>query len=116
MNININSDIDFTLIEGSLKQNKLINFFNKLNKNKIKNRSFLMDNASIHKSKKMIKYIKDNNLKVIFFYDSFMTFGIHLYLNLFKEIYFIKNIFDPNYINIIKPDYIFELRVERFLF
>lgn len=66
MNININSDIDFTLIEGSLKQNKLINFFNKLNKNKIKNRSFLMDNASIHKSKKMIKYIKDNNLKVIY--------------------------------------------------
>ena len=25
-----------------------------------------MDNASIHKSKKMIKYIKDNNLKVIY--------------------------------------------------
>ena len=66
MNIDINSDIDFTLIEGSLKQDKLINFFNKLNKNKIKNRSFLMDNASIHKSKKMIKYIKDNNLKVIY--------------------------------------------------
>ena len=66
MNININSDIDFTLIEGSLKQDKLINFFNKLNKNKIKNRSFLMDNASIHKSKKMIKYIKNNNLKVIY--------------------------------------------------
>ena len=66
MNININSDIDFTLIEGSLKQDKLINFFNKLNKNKIKNRTFLMDNSSIHKSKKMIKYIKDNNLKVIY--------------------------------------------------
>lgn len=66
MNININSDIDFTLIEGSLKQDKLINFFNKFNKNKIKNRSFLMDNASIHKSKKMIKYIKDTNLKVIY--------------------------------------------------
>ena len=66
MNIDINSDIDFTLIEGSLKQDKLINFFNKLNKKKIKNRTFLMDNASIHKSKKMTKYIKDNNLKVIF--------------------------------------------------
>lgn len=47
MNININSNIDFTLIEGSLKQDKLINFFKKLNKNKIKNTSFLMDNASI---------------------------------------------------------------------
>jgi transposase len=66
MNININSDIDFTLVEGSLKQDKLINFFNKLNKNKIKNKSFLMDNASIHKSKKMTKYIEDNNLKVIY--------------------------------------------------
>jgi hypothetical protein len=52
MNIDINSEIDFTLIEGSLKQDKLINFFNKLNKNKIKNKTFLMDNASIHKSKK----------------------------------------------------------------
>ena len=66
MNIDINSDIDFTLIEGSLKQDKLINFFNKLNKEKIKNRTFFMDNASIHKSNKMTKYIKDNNLKVIF--------------------------------------------------
>ena len=66
MNKNINGDIDFTLIEGSMKQDKLINFFNKLHKNKIKNSYFLMDNASIHKSKKMTKYIKDNYLKVIY--------------------------------------------------
>jgi hypothetical protein len=32
MNIDINNDIDFTLIEGSLKQDKLISFFDKLNK------------------------------------------------------------------------------------
>jgi hypothetical protein len=35
MNIDINSHIDFTLIDGSLKQDKLINFFNKLNKKKL---------------------------------------------------------------------------------
>ena len=58
----------------------------------------------------------NNNFKVIIFYDSFMAFSLHLYMNLFKEIYFIKNIFDVNHINFIKPDYIFEFRVERFLF
>lgn len=66
MNIDINSDIDFTLIEGSLKQDKLISFFNKLNKKKIKNRTFLIDNASIHRSKKMTMFIKNNNLKIIY--------------------------------------------------
>ncbi len=30
--IYINSSIEFTLIEGSLKQDKLIDFFNKFNK------------------------------------------------------------------------------------
>ena len=41
MNIDINSDIDFTLIEGSLKQDKLISFYNKLNKKKLKIEHFL---------------------------------------------------------------------------
>lgn len=58
----------------------------------------------------------NNNLKVLIFYDSFLIQGIHLYINLFKEIYFVKSIFSSNYCNIIKPDFIFEFRVERFLF
>ena len=32
----------------------------------IKNRTFLMDNASIHRSKKMTMFIKNNNLKIIY--------------------------------------------------
>jgi hypothetical protein len=60
--------------------------------------------------------IYNNNLKIIIFYDSFLINIIHLLLNLFREIYFIKDIFNEKYINIINPDYIFEFRVERFLF
>jgi hypothetical protein len=58
----------------------------------------------------------NNNLKVLIFYDSFLLVGIHLYVNLFKEIYFVKSIFSREYYNIIKPDFVFEFRVERFLF
>ena len=60
--------------------------------------------------------IYNNNLKIIIFYDSFLINIIHLLLNLFREIYFIKDVFNEKYINIINPDYIFEFRVERFLF
>lgn len=59
MAIDKKANIDFTLIEGSLKQDKL-------NKNKLKSQTFFMDNASIHKSKKMKMYIEKNNINVIF--------------------------------------------------
>lgn len=58
----------------------------------------------------------DNKLKVVIFYDSFLCLALQLYMNLFYEVYFIKSIFDINIINFINPDYIFEFRVERFLF
>ena len=58
----------------------------------------------------------DNKLKVVIFYDSFLCSTLHLYMNLFYEVYFIKASFDINIVNIINPDYIFEFRVERFLF
>ena len=60
--------------------------------------------------------IYHNNLKILIFCDSFLLSIIHLFMNIFREIYFIKSIFDEKYINIIKPDFIFEFRVERFLF
>lgn len=41
MNIDKNSIINFTLVEGSFKQDKLINFFDKLNKKTIKIKLFL---------------------------------------------------------------------------
>jgi hypothetical protein len=58
----------------------------------------------------------DNNLKVVIFYDSFLCRTLQLYMNLFYEVYFAKACFDINIVNIINPDYIFEFRVERFLF
>lgn len=57
-----------------------------------------------------------NDLKVLVFYDSFLLQSIYLYYHLFKEIYFIKSCFLIEYINLIKPDFIFEFRIERFLF
>lgn len=66
MSIDYYSNIDFTLVEGSLRQDDLINFFNKLNKKKIKEKTFFMDNASTHKSKKMKLFIEKNKMKVTY--------------------------------------------------
>jgi hypothetical protein len=53
--------------------------------------------------------------KIIIFYDSFLLSSIPLWMKTFSEIYFIKNNFNPELIERIQPDYIFEFRVERFL-
>lgn len=58
----------------------------------------------------------DKKYKVIIFYDSFLLSIMPLYFELFEEVYMIKNVYDNVLINIIKPDYVFEFRVERFLF
>jgi hypothetical protein len=63
-----------------------------------------------------ILYKKNNNkLKVIIFYDSFLLSLIQLYLELFGEVYMIKDIYNNEIINKIQPHYVFEFRVERFL-
>jgi len=62
------------------------------------------------------KNISNNKLKVLIFYDSFLTSLLSLYLELFEEVYMVKSIYDNNLIEIIKPEYVFEFRVERFLF
>jgi hypothetical protein len=58
----------------------------------------------------------DNKLKIVIFYDSFLSSTLQLYMDLFYEVYFVKSCFDINIVNMINPDYIFEFRVERFLF
>ena len=67
---------------------------------------------------KYIIYKKNENCKhrVLIFYDSFLLSTIPLYLNLFNEIYLAKTPYNNNLINLIKPEYVFEFRVERFLF
>ena len=56
-----------------------------------------------------------NNKKVLIFYDSFLLHSIQMYFNLFKYTYFSKTSFSHEIIETLKPDYIFEFRVERFL-
>ena len=58
----------------------------------------------------------NEKLKVLIFYDSFLISLLDLYLRSFSEVYMIKEIYNKKYIDIIKPDYIFEFRAERFLF
>lgn len=66
-----------------------------------------------------IIYKKNNNgipLKVLIFYDSFLLNVLSLYFDIFHEIYLMKSTYSNDIIDQINPDYIFEFRVERFLF
>lgn len=58
----------------------------------------------------------ENRFKVLFFYDSFLISVLNLYLELFQEVYMVKDVYDIEIIKKINPDYVFEFRVERFLF
>ena len=62
------------------------------------------------------KNICINKNKVLIFYDSFLTPLLSLYLELFEEVYMVKNIYNKNLVELINPDYVFEFRIERFLF
>jgi hypothetical protein len=69
---------------------------------------------------KYIIYKKNDNIKnkkrILIFYDSFLLSAIPLYLDLFFEVYMAKSVYNNDLINLINPDYVFEFRVERFLF
>ena len=89
-----------------------------MNKNSIKPNDEL--NGSILDWKTIsdnILYRKNKNKKlvVLFFYDSFLLPLLDLYLDMFNEVYMIKDTYNKKYIDIISPDYTFEFRVERFL-
>lgn len=53
---------------------------------------------------------------VVIFYDSFLCSTLQLYMDLFYDVYFIKSIYRDDIVKVLKPDYIFEFRAERFLF
>lgn len=87
---------------------------------KLQDETRILENklTSWHIISKYIIYKKNPEkpkLKVIFFYDSFLLNILPLYLELFREVYMIKSVYDNKLINVIKPDYVFEFRVERFL-
>lgn len=58
----------------------------------------------------------ENRFKVLIFYDSFLISALNLYLELFQEVYMIKDVYSKEIIKKINPDFVFEFRVERFLF
>ena len=53
--------------------------------------------------------------RVLIFHDSFLLSTMSLYMNIFNETYMAKHTYDPALVDLIKPDYVFEFRVERFL-
>ena len=57
----------------------------------------------------------NNNLKILIFYDSFLSNMLELILPLFHEIYLIKSRYTNDLIEIINPDFVFEFKIERFL-
>ena len=91
-----------------------------LNKNSLIDQNEILINSTIDWNiiSKYILYqknITNNKLKVIIFYDSLLIPSLSLYMELFEIVYMIKDIYNNEIINIIKPDYVFEFRVERFL-
>jgi hypothetical protein len=68
---------------------------------------------------KYILYTNNSNcnkkFKTLIFYDSFLLSTLNLWIQTLSETYFVKSIFNPQLIDIIKPDYIFEFRLERYL-
>jgi len=55
--------------------------------------------------------------KTLIFYDSFLMNCMSLYLELFPgEVYMAKSVYDNSLIQKIQPNFVFEFRVERFLF
>ena len=55
-------------------------------------------------------------LRIIIFYDSFLLHVLPLYFSLFNDVYFIKNPYSNEIIEMIKPNYVIEFMIERFLF
>ena len=56
-----------------------------------------------------------NKKSIVIFYDSFLVGSLPLYFELFYKVWFIKSVYDIKLVSLIKPDYVFEFRVERFL-
>lgn len=53
--------------------------------------------------------------KFLIFYDSCLVSTYHLWLSQFRELILVKERFDPMYIERYQPDFVMEVRTERFL-
>ena len=62
------------------------------------------------------KDLQENEPVFLIFHDSFLLSAYQLYFFSFKNVYYVKSVYDEKIINLIKPNYVFEFRVERFLF
>jgi hypothetical protein len=68
---------------------------------------------------KYILYKKNDcylNCRILIFYDSFLLSTMSLYLELTSDVYMVKSTFNKSLVEHLNPDYVFEFRVERFLF
>jgi len=62
-----------------------------------------------------IIHVQNPGPRILIFYDSFLLQSLALYFDLF-DIYFVKDVYSNEIIKNIQPDYVFEFRIERFLF
>ena len=62
-----------------------------------------------------IIHVQNPGPRILVFYDSFLLQSLALYFDLF-DIYFVKDVYSNEIIQTIQPDYVFEFRIERFLF
>jgi hypothetical protein len=60
-------------------------------------------------------HVKNPGPRILIFFDSFLLQSLGLYLDLF-DVYFVKNVYSNDIIKRIQPEYVFEFRIERFLF
>jgi hypothetical protein len=109
------------LYPSKIVENKYSVNFLTLENSELKNKNSLVIGTLFdwHIVSRYIFYRKNKSEprhKVLIFYDSFLLSTLFLYLDLFDEVYMQKSTFDQNLINVINPDYVFEFRVERFLF
>jgi hypothetical protein len=82
--------------------------------------SFIDQHLSWEMVSKNIIYCNNTNcssqFRTIVFHDSFLLEPQRLFMNILSETFFIKNTINAELIDLIKPDYILEFRIERFLF
>jgi hypothetical protein len=62
-----------------------------------------------------IIHIQNPGPRILIFYDSFLLQSLALYFDFF-DIYFVKDVYSNDIIKTIQPEYVFEFRIERFLF
>jgi len=130
--INLGDQEIYDIYDEYYLSNDIMEFYNKyiiINDNHIKFLNYDLTDETFELNKqnklanwdiisKYIIYAKNinKNNKVLIFYDSFILNILPLYLEMFNEVYMIKTTYNNDLIDIIKPDYVFEFRVERFLF